>query len=436
MAQRTGTVKESIQLVGHIVEAGALNEEKHDVRVTVVKGGKSVNGFYYDSNALRAISNMLEGARAYADHGRSAADEATRSVRDIIGFYRDAQFIPNDPVTPLGRVEATLHVMEAAGWLWSMIQEAVNLGKPDLIGLSIDIFGIAEQDQQLQARAVKKVVALNSCDVVTRPSAGGAFQRILHDSIEEGDEMNPKKKPGTEELEEQQQEQELQPPTQITEQQHQPPTSPPVPPSAILQIQEAESQRIMNELRTERCAVILERRLLECILPEAARERIKAGFKGRIFEESELDTEISAMQTMLADMTNAGLIRGHGYEKPTIGGQITEAEKVQAAFDSMFGLEIDTTRMGNVRGFTSIREAYARVTGDSTVAGGISSQSRLGMIAISEHAPITRISEADTTTASFSYLLGTSMNKRLLKDYQAWPWSSSGEYSISSSSSP
>src|SRR6202011_435229 len=29
--------------------------------------------------------------------------------------------------------------------------------------------------------------------------------------------------------------------------------------------------------------------------------------------------------------------------------------------------------------------------------------------------------EADVTTASFSYLLGTSMNKRLLKDYQAWP---------------
>ena len=32
-----------------------------------------------------------------------------------------------------------------------------------------------------------------------------------------------------------------------------------------------------------------------------------------------------------------------------------------------------------------------------------------------------RIQEADTTTASFAYLLGTSMNKRLMKDYQAWP---------------
>jgi phage major head subunit gpT-like protein len=32
-----------------------------------------------------------------------------------------------------------------------------------------------------------------------------------------------------------------------------------------------------------------------------------------------------------------------------------------------------------------------------------------------------RLQEADTTTSTFSYLLGTSMNKRLLKDYQAWP---------------
>jgi len=45
----------------------------------------------------------------------------------------------------------------------------------------------------------------------------------------------------------------------------------------------------------------------------------------------------------------------------------------------------------------------------------------LGSIRVSESAPLARITEADTTTASFSYLLGTSMNKRLLKDYQAWP---------------
>jgi phage major head subunit gpT-like protein len=87
----------------------------------------------------------------------------------------------------------------------------------------------------------------------------------------------------------------------------------------------------------------------------------------------------------------------------------------------MFDLAIDTARFGNIRGFTSIREAYARVTGTADPWAGLTDQSQLGNIRVSESAPIARITEADTTTASFSYLLGTSMNKRLLKDYQAWP---------------
>ncbi|MGH2511045.1 MAG: Mu-like prophage major head subunit gpT family protein, partial [Ktedonobacteraceae bacterium] len=67
-----------------------------------------------------------------------------------------------------------------------------------------------------------------------------------------------------------------------------------------------------------------------------------------------------------------------------------------------------------------IREAYARVTGDASVTS-LGSQAHVGLIRLAEAAPMERISEADTTTATFSFLLGTSMNKRLLKDYQAWP---------------
>lgn len=419
---KAARAQESIQIVGAICEgAASINEPGHDVRVTVVKGGKSINGFYYDSNALHSIAQMIEGARAYADHGRSQADQSSRSVRDMVGFYKDATFHPNDAETPLGRVEATLHIFEAASWLWSMVKEAVEIGKPDLVGVSIDIFGVAEHDANLQARHVSKVLKLNSCDVVTAASAGGAFQRILHDYG--GENMDPEEENNNAGAAGTQVSDPTAPnnapasaPQQITESQAQNNAQP----SPTQQIQEAESRRIMEELKLERCGLILERKITESILPQAARERIKDTFKGRIFEESELDKEIQSMQMMLASMSDAGLIRGHGYEKPTIEGQITEAEKVQAAFDRMFDLDIDTAKMGNIRGFSSIREAYMRVTGDGSVAG-ISGNSRLGQIAISEHAPMTRISEADTTTASFSYLLGTSMNKRLLKDYQAWP---------------
>ena len=190
----------------------------------------------------------------------------------------------------------------------------------------------------------------------------------------------------------------------------------------LTQITEQHPQlaTLMHELQHERAQLILERRLLESVLPEAVKVTIRNRYKDRIFAENELDAELQAQHSMLAALAETGLIRGNSYEKPGVGQMITEAEKMQAAFDRMFDLEIDSAKLGQIRPFGSIREAYARVTGDPGVAG-FSERSTLGNIRVSEHAPVSRLTEADTTTASFSYLLGTSMNKRLLKDYQAWP---------------
>src|SRR5947209_5986929 len=130
-----------IRLEGHIVEGQQLEGDGHEVRVTIIEGGTSKNGYSYNEAALQAIARLVEGAHAYADHARNQADNVTRSVRDVIGFYHDAQYVPVDAINLTGRVDATLHIFEAAAWLWSMIQEAYTLGRPELIGLSIDIFG-------------------------------------------------------------------------------------------------------------------------------------------------------------------------------------------------------------------------------------------------------------------------------------------------------
>src|SRR5271166_3708569 len=97
----------------HIQEAQQLDPQGHAVRVTVIQGGRSANDYCYDEQALQAIAQMIEGAHAYADHG--APDVVTRSVRDIVGFYHDAQYIPSSTTCPSGRVDATLHILEAAG---------------------------------------------------------------------------------------------------------------------------------------------------------------------------------------------------------------------------------------------------------------------------------------------------------------------------------
>jgi phage major head subunit gpT-like protein len=396
---------EEIREQCHIREAQQLDPQGHAVRVTIIQGGRSANDYFYSEQVLQAIAGMIEGAQAYADHG--APDVVTRSVRDIVGFYHDACYIPPSAACPSGRVDATLHILEAAEWLWSIIYEACALGHPELVGLSIDIFGQWQLNEANGAKEITRIVALNSCDIVTRPSAGGSFNRILHAQTRQFSSEGP----AMEDIKEQQK---LDPTTQeitnqVIEQKH------------LLEQQHLQLEQLLSQVRLERAALILERRLQESILPQAVKEQIKTRFAGRVFEEKELDAELNASHSMMARLTQDGLVRGHNYEKPEISSQITEAEKIQAAFDRMFDLDIDTAKLGNIRGFTSIREAYARVTGDASLFGGITNHSMLGNIRVSESAPIMRVTEADTTTASFSYLLGTSMNKRLLKDYQAWP---------------
>src|SRR5690349_19158151 len=126
--------EERLHLEGHILEGQTLSSDGHEVRVTIIQGGTSKNGYSYNEDALQAIARLVEGAHAYADHARNQADSMTRSVRDVIGFYHDAQYLSGSDQSTPGRIDATLHIFEAAQWLWSMIQEACSLGRPELIG--------------------------------------------------------------------------------------------------------------------------------------------------------------------------------------------------------------------------------------------------------------------------------------------------------------
>jgi phage major head subunit gpT-like protein len=433
-------------------QSAGVSTSGHEVRVTVLRGGASSNGYYYNEGALRAIARLLEAAQAYVDHPRTAADSQVRSVRDIVGFYH-SPVVVQGPEEPLGRVDATLHILESAQWVWSMIREACALDHPELIGLSIDIYGVWQPmeagmevatdgargagggqsgRQGRRLKEVTSVVALNSCDIVTRPSAGGAFQHILQG------ETCVNRQNGRAQSEARSEALQAAPGAQVQDEgrvqeqgvaystvtgsagDHERTVSETV--RTPRQASEQEGAALLEELRRERGQLLLERRLLEAGrqgLPEAALGLIRGRFAGRVFEEAELEREIDGTRRMLAALSQSGMIRGQGFERPQVGEQITEAEKLQAAFDGMFGLEVNTGRLGNIRPFDSIREAYARVTGDPSVSGASLREPEL--IRVDEAAPIPRITEADTTTASFSYLLGTSMNKRLLKDYQAWP---------------
>jgi hypothetical protein len=339
-----------------------------------------------------------------------------------------------------------------------LIEEALTDGRPDLVGISIDADArvrAGEVDGRA-VRIVESVTRLNSCDVVTRASAGGALARLRQadngswwDSYEPANEeaaraqdaalatgrpLSAQQIPIVSDLG-------VVPPVQLG------PTAaaaipggrviaggtfvgdptngvcvngeggsmpesidagatsressvigPPTTPDAALREVQEELARTRKLLECERT---LARELQGCTLPTPVKARLEKRFGGRVFEADELHGAIAEERELLAALTDAGLIRGMGYEKSIRVG-MTEAERLQKAFDQLF----DIYEGEKVPALSGIREAYVVATGDPGITGLTAPE---------------RLREADVTTSSFSFLLGTSMNKRLLKDYQAWP---------------
>ncbi len=160
----------------HIRETeGQPSNAGHVVEVTIIKAGTSSNGNHYSEDLLRQAAPLFEGVRAFADHS-GPLDRQERSVRDLVGHYRNPHF----QITPQGsRIRADFHTLPGQDWLWGLIQEAAI--HPDICGLSIDALGEVKQ-REVDGRPVRFVEAMKkvrSVDIVTRPAAGGSLDRIL-----------------------------------------------------------------------------------------------------------------------------------------------------------------------------------------------------------------------------------------------------------------
>jgi len=463
---RTGGSTGRLTIVAALTEA-TLTPEERAVEVVCIRPGLSKNGNYYAPEVVRGMMPLFEGARAFADHP-APGERPERSVRDLVGYYK-APRVGDD-----GALRATLKVSKNADWLWSLIEESVTDGH-ELVGISIDADGRVAQGSVdgKTCRVVEGITKLNSCDVVTRASAGGRIERLLQadngswwDSYEPDNERGVAMQDaaaatglGIDQLQRPVSGRDLSREgavsagiqagtgpiqmgptvasdiaggrimaggTYITEAERGKHvadeekgtgtgtaaggTATAVVPAAptgveVAALFEAERTALRAEVQRERRLIECERTLLRTLsgasLPAAVTTRVERRFSGRVFEAGELEAALADEWALLAELTDVGLIRGMGYEKQIRVG-MSEAERLQKAFDQLFDIQ-EGERVPQLGG---IREAYVVATGDSGITG-VSAPERLR--------------EADITTATFSYLLGTSINKRLLKDYQAWP---------------
>jgi hypothetical protein len=165
----------------------------------------------------------------------------------------------------------------------------------------------------------------------------------------------------------------------------------------------ADDVRALREsLQIIRCENFLNQRLgsLENI-PQRLVESLRSRFTGRIFEDVELQGAITETTNIVADLVEAGTLLNVGAAGSASAGN-TEVDKVMSALDGFWADE----DMNEVPRFTSFREAYIAITGDSLVTGHLREAKNLS-----------RFTEA-LQTGSWPQILGDSITRRMLAEYR------------------
>jgi hypothetical protein len=404
--------------------------------VQIVESGVDRQGIAnYSMPVLAAAAPVYEGARVFAlTQGQhdNPANPYGKSVRDLVGWLSDVR----PTATAL---EGTLNILKSASWLRDMAVDAFTRGKRDLIGLSHDVVAqVAEGGKS--PKQVQRIVRVDSVDVVYDPIAGGKLLRVAaagKAGQKEGvmwkqllaalKSQRPDLKEKIEALEAQGE--------SVTEEAVQ---------ELVLVAAGGKTQKddvkeylakltaSLTEISTSEaktlvakaektfddaqkllsCATVLVEELRESNLPDLLRKRVENEFSGKVFEPETLRAAIKEYKEIADKLTGSGAPNGVGGLRISIG--TSEPEKLQAAIDKMLGADTDE-KFKDVPAFQGLRSAYTQLTGDDELRGV---PSRDGLRLGEAFMQMMRLPAAYRSN-SFSYVLGVSMFKRLLKEYRA-----------------
>ena len=392
--------QEDLALLAPLQEA-QLAAPQRDVAVTVLRQGMSRNGRYFTPHALQDVAAQLDGLKAFADHPAAATDSIhkPRSVRDVVGFFRE-------PRMEGDRVRAVLHIFASAEWLWSLVQEAVAMGRPDVLGLSIDSLASVRTQQQngKSVQIVENIPVLRSCDVVTRAAAGGAFERLLaagdiadttkENAMQEDVRLNAaidESQAGAESENSPHTEEVLMGETTAA--------------TTAARLAAAEAKLA--------CMTALHERLDAAALPAAIKGKLRRRFEGQTFTNAVLEQAVQdEVETVRALTESAPAVRGAGAEKTrlSVGGTGTSRglAAAEAGLARLLGVR-DVGADEPVPAWSSIREAYVQITGDAEIRGAMNPELSL-------------VREAnEVTTSVLNQALANAISKRLVQDYGAQP---------------
>lgn len=397
--------------------------------------------FYWPESVLEESAGLFEGVDINAYELRAdffshlpvasidvLEDLKRYLVAQKVGRVRKAWWSGSDGVR--GEIE----FFAGQDWLPEMLKQS-----RDALGLSIDarVHGYEVQAEGYAVFWVTRIASCSSVDVVTYPAAGGRFLRALQ-AKQEGEEiMNreqllaliEKNRPDllsgkdsatltTEEI------------TALAQMAMTPAPTPSVmTPEQVAEIVKKETEMVE---RRAACGRMLDRALAACELPPVAADRVRKKFDGAVFDPDALTAEIKAEQEYIAAMSQPAGLNLPSQTRAQAGpGPV---DKLQMAVDRTFGLtREDMTSMArmsrldnrrffedmrsaqdydgfdDIPAFGSLREMYIHFTGDTQVSGLFDRKALSADLRAAQ----------DITSGTFAFVLGNTLARRLVKDYNA-----------------
>jgi ATP-dependent protease ClpP protease subunit len=442
----------------HKVKESYIRKAGDKWEVVIIQSGLSLNGFYYTDEVLDKYKKVFEGINVYAHsfgnyykvnlaHRPEQFEDPSKLVLNKVGWIKDVKF-KREGVK--GCLVGTFHCINSA--LTDILNNTYEQELNKMPELSVDIDGDGYVNNGI--RVVTKIMKVRSVDLVDEASAGGKFLRLVAgtnikeekmdfvkqllalikegkitmDGIEEKkdeeiiemikSELNVKdddapsidlskyatiedvKKAIADAIEDEEENEEDE---EVKEDEVKKEVADKLEKKLddiTAKIKEQEAQLIMKEEMNK-----------DTVLPAMSKDRISESFNGREFTRKDIQDAIKKERQYLESLSDSGTLNiKEGVKLNVVKVTDTPLDQKERALDMLIDPELaKEDEYKSTPAFTGIREAFHRFTGVTV-----------------DEARKEKWKVKEASTSDFPIALGTSMNKKMIKDYtyykakQAW----------------
>ena len=408
-----------MQSVGTLLAASGAKDDPdygYKWRVQVVAYGLGRDGrINWPREPLVAAIKLYDGARVFAlnDSQHQATQKPFgKSVREIVGWLKS----PED--TGAG-IEADLFILKSAKWLRDGLMDSHDRGMPTLFGLSHDVTARAVT-KTVAGKRIREPVEITAVevDVVYDPTNNGKFLRLAAAGAAKEEAMKEKLLAALKKARPDlftQVNQETVTEDELVEmlaaqrdegQKDQGDMDARIQAAVAKALEGHEPQvdpnaaEALKQTQLLAASITLRDELAASKLPEVAQVKLRKRFENQVVAVDVLRAAIKEEKEMIDALTGSGNIHDAGHIRAGLDSQ----DKLQAACDRMLGVRVDD-KLKEIAPFKSLRAAYVELTGDVDVRGYL------------DPAAVQRM-QAANGTATFTYVLGNTLYRRMCQDYR------------------